>query len=349
MSLEVKIKKRMGDFCLDVEFTSESGVTGLLGASGCGKSLTLRSIAGIIKPDEGYIVLNGKVLFDSRQKVSLPPQKRQVGYLFQNYALFPNMTVAQNIACGLPHEKNKKKKQEMVVAMMESMHLTGLESLKPHQLSGGQQQRTALARVLVGKPEVLLLDEPFSALDSYLKEQLMTELRKMLGYFDKDVLLVTHSRDEVYDLCDSMAIMESGKLIGMGRTKKIFSDPGTRTGAMLTGCKNIVPARAAGPRLVEIPRWGVTMHTGQDIREGLCAIGIRAHYFDEAITDNAFPVVIEELIEEPFAWIIKFRYEKQDSKSTPVWWRFSKEKKNPDGLQRTRLGIAPEDILLLYK
>ena len=233
--------------------------------------------------------------------------------------------------------------------MMESMHLTGLESLKPHQLSGGQQQRTALARVLVGKPEVLLLDEPFSALDSYLKEQLMTELRKMLEYFDKDVLLVTHSRDEVYDLCDSMAIMESGKLIGMGQTKKIFSDPGTRTGAMLTGCKNIVPARAAGPRLVEIPRWGVTMHTGQDIREGLCAIGIRAHYFDEAITDNAFPVVIEELIEEPFAWIIKFRYEKQDSKSAPVWWRFSKEKKNPDGLQRTRLGIAPEDILLLYK
>lgn len=349
MSLEVKIKKRMGDFCLDVEFTSESGVTGLLGASGCGKSLTLRSIAGIIKPDEGYIVLNGKVLFDSRQKISLPPQKRQVGYLFQNYALFPNMTVAQNIACGLPHEKNKKKKKEMVAAMMESMHLTGMESLKPHQLSGGQQQRTALARVLVGKPEVLLLDEPFSALDSYLKEQLMTELRKMLEYFDKDVLLVTHSRDEVYDLCDSMAIMESGKLIGMGQTKKIFSNPGTRTGAMLTGCKNIVPARAAGPRLVEIPRWGVTMHTGQDIREGLCAIGIRAHYFDEAITDNAFPVVIEELIEEPFAWIIKFRYEKQDSKSAPIWWRFSKEKKNPDGLQRTRLGIAPEDILLLYK
>lgn len=349
MSLEVKIKKRMGDFCLDVEFTSESGVTGLLGASGCGKSLTLRSIAGIIKPDEGYIVLNGKVLFDSRQKISLPPQKRQVGYLFQNYALFPNMTVAQNIACGLPHEKNKKKKKEMVAAMMESMHLTGMESLKPHQLSGGQQQRTALARVLVGKPEVLLLDEPFSALDSYLKEQLMTELRKMLEYFDKDVLLVTHSRDEVYDLCDSMAIMESGKLIGMGQTKKIFSNPGTRTGAMLTGCKNIVPARAAGPRLVEIPRWGVTMHTGQDIREGLCAIGIRAHYFDEAITDNAFPVVIEEIIEEPFAWIIKFRYEKQDSKSAPVWWRFSKEKKNPDGLQRTRLGIAPEDILLLYK
>lgn len=349
MSLEVKIKKRMGDFCLDVEFTSESGVTGLLGASGCGKSLTLRSIAGIIKPDEGYIVLNGKVLFDSRQKINLPPQKRQVGYLFQNYALFPNMTVAQNIACGLPHEKNKKKKKEMVAVMMESMHLTGLESLKPHQLSGGQQQRTALARVLVGKPEVLLLDEPFSALDSYLKEQLMTELRKMLGYFDKDVLLVTHSRDEVYDLCDSMAIMESGKLIGMGRTKKIFSDPGTRTGAMLTGCKNIVPARVAGPRLVEIPRWGVTMYTGQDIREGLCAIGIRAHYFDEAITDNAFPVVIEERIEEPFAWIIKFRYEKQDSKSAPIWWRFSKEKKNPDGLQRTRLGIAPEDILLLYK
>lgn len=333
----------------DVSFSVEKGeFVAIMGPSGSGKSTLMHLLGGVDKPTAGHVWLQGTDLYKLDENALAIFRRRQIGLVYQFYNLLPVLNVRENLTLpllldGRNVNKNQLEQLAQILGIQDRMnHL-------PHQLSGGQQQRTALARVLVGKPEVLLLDEPFSALDSYLKEQLMTELRKMLGYFDKDVLLVTHSRDEVYDLCDSMAIMESGKLIGMGRTKKIFSDPGTRTGAMLTGCKNIVPARAAGPRLVEIPRWGVTMHTGQDIREGLCAIGIRAHYFDEAITDNAFPVVIEELIEEPFAWIIKFRYEKQDSKSAPVWWRFSKEKKNPDGLQRTRLGIAPEDILLLYK
>ena len=348
MSIEVKIKKQLGDFCLDAEFESRSGVTGLLGASGCGKSLTLRSIAGIVKPDEGRIVLNGNVLFDSQAKINLPPQKRKVGYLFQNYALFPHMTVEQNISCGLPHEKNKEKKKQAVAEMIERMRLTGLEKHRPHQLSGGQQQRTALARVLVGKPEILLLDEPFSALDSFLKEQLMTELRSILSSFEKDVFLVTHSRDEAYDLCVLLALMDSGRITGIGPTKEIFNDPGTRTGAILTGCKNIVSARAVDSRSVEIPEWGVVMHTDRDIKDGLCAVGIRAHYFDENIMDNSFPVQILETIEEPFAWIVKFRYENQDPKSDPVWWRFSKDKKDPKGSSQTRLGISPENILLLY-
>ena len=297
MSLEVKIKKKLGDFSLDVEFTSGSGVTGLLGASGCGKSLTLRSIAGIERPDEGRIVLNGRVLFDSEQKIDLPPQKRKVGYLFQNYALFPNMTVEQNIVCGLSREKKRESRKRAAAEMMERMRLTGLEKLRPHQLSGGQQQRTALARVLVTEPEILLLDEPFSALDSFLKEQLMTEMRNLLRQFDKDVLLVTHSRDEAYDLCGSLALMDSGRITGIGGTKEIFRDPGTRAGAVITGCKNIAAARRAGKRAVEIPEWGVTMHTDRDVGEGLCAVGIRAHYFDEKITENAFPVEIAEIIE----------------------------------------------------
>ena len=132
--------------------------------------MTLRCIAGIIRPDKGRIVLNGRVLFDSEAKIDLPPQKRKVGYLFQNYALFDNMTVEQNIACGISSEKNRAERKKQVAAMIERMQLTGLEKNKPHQLSGGQQQRVALARILIGKPEIILLDEPFSALDSYLPE-----------------------------------------------------------------------------------------------------------------------------------------------------------------------------------
>jgi len=347
MSLEVKIRKRLGDFLLDVEFTSESGVMGLLGASGCGKSMTLRSIAGIVRPDEGRIVLNGVVLFDSEGKINLPPQKRRVGYLFQNYALFPNMTVEQNIACGLCDEKNRDIKRKAVAGMVKKMRLNGLEGRRPHQLSGGQQQRVALARALVGSPEILLLDEPFSALDSFLKEQLLTELWYLLKNFDKDALLVTHSRDEAYELCSTLTVMDRGRLMGMGKTKDIFADPGTRTGAVLTGCKNIVAARKAGERLVEVPEWGVTFYTEKTVKEDLCAIGIRAHYFSGETGENAFPIQVVEEIEEPFAWIIKFQYQGQKEDSAPVWWRISKDKRG-NGSAPTSLGVAPQDILLLY-
>lgn len=346
MSLYVKIKKRLGDFFLDVEFTSEEGVTGVLGASGCGKTLTLRSVAGIITPDKGEIVLNGTTLFDSGKHINLQPQQRRVGYLFQNYALFPNMTVAQNIACGLHHEKDNAVRKKAVAGIIDKMYLGGLEKHRPHQLSGGQQQRTALARILVGQPEILLLDEPFSALDTYLRDQLLTELRNILKTFDKDTLLVTHSRDEAYKLCQTIAIMDDGQIVGSGKTKQIFAAPGTRSGALLTGCKNIIDAKKAGGTFVEVPAWGITLDTGRPVEDGLCAIGIRAHYFGANIEENAFPVRIVEEIEEPFEWTIKFRYPGQHEDSAPVWWRIAKSEKplNMAG----KLGVAKKDILLLY-
>ena len=346
MSLYVKIKKRLGDFTLDVEFTSEQGVAGLLGASGCGKTLTLKSVAGIVAPDNGRIILNGVTLFDSEKHINLPPQKRRVGYLFQNYALFPNMTVAQNIACGLHHEKDKALRQKAVDEMIERMHLAGLERHRPHQLSGGQQQRAALARILVGQPEILLLDEPFSALDSHLRDQLLTELRHILKTFDKDTLLVTHSRDEAYKLCGTLAVMDGGRLTGMGSTKQMFADPGTRSAAALTGCKNIVDAKKAGGTLVFVPSWGVTFDAGQPVGDNLCAIGIRAHYFGTELAENAFPIEIVEEIEEPFEWTVKFRYGGQDADSEPVWWRTAKDEAPAGSLKQ--LGVASKDILLLY-
>ena len=196
MSLLVNIEKRLGDFVLRTAFETDGGITGLLGASGCGKSMTLKCIAGIETPDRGRIVLDGVALFDAERRINLPPQRRQVGYLFQHYALFPNMTVRGNILCGLHGERDKQKRERALREVIGLLSLQGLENHRPSQLSGGQAQRTALARILVGSPRLLMLDEPFSALDSHLRDQLQWQLKKLLADFGRDVLLVTHSRDE---------------------------------------------------------------------------------------------------------------------------------------------------------
>ena len=186
MSLIVDIHRTLGAFTLDVTFEAENGVTCLLGASGCGKSFTLKCIAGIEKPDSGHIELDGVVLYDSEKHINLPPQERQVGYLFQNYALFPNMTVRQNILCGLHREKNRAEKAQKLSEMLKLMQLEGLENHRPAQLSGGQQQRVALARILVNEPRMRMLDEPFSALDAHLRDSLKIELRRSLQHEQPD-------------------------------------------------------------------------------------------------------------------------------------------------------------------
>ena len=201
MSLEINIEKKLDGFTLRAAFTAGNTSTALLGASGCGKSMTLRCIAGIVKPDRGRIVLDGRMLFDSAQHIDLPPQQRGVGLLFQNYALFPNMTVEQNILCGLKAEKDPAARRAACAEMLRAMRLEPLAKRYPAQLSGGQQQRAALARILVGKPRILMLDEPFSALDSYLREEVEGEVGSLLASFAGTALLVTHNRDEAYRLC----------------------------------------------------------------------------------------------------------------------------------------------------
>ena len=282
MSLEVNITKKLDGFTLRAEFTAGSTATALLGASGCGKSMTLRCIAGIVKPDAGRIVLDGRVLFDSEQHIDLPPQQRGVGLLFQNYALFPNMTVEQNILCGLKAEKDKAVRRERCAEMLRAMRLEALAKRCPAQLSGGQQQRTALARILVGRPRILMLDEPFSALDSYLREEVESEVGSLLAGFDGTALLVTHNRDEAYRLCREMAVMDGGRVLRTGTTKEVFADPQSITAARLTrlqkysalhprGCAHGAADRL-GRSAVPCSRGAGTLHCRGDPRPRPCAL-----------------------------------------------------------------------------
>lgn len=346
MSLSVHIKKKLGAFQLHVDLEHPGGMTGILGASGCGKSITLKCIAGIITPDEGRIVLNDRVLFDSEKKINLKPQERRVGYLFQNYALFPNMTVEKNILCGLCREKDRQVKRQKLEQVAELMRLTDHLKKYPQQLSGGQQQRAALARILVSEPELLLLDEPFSALDSYLRDQLQTQVKRIINDYGKDTLMVSHSRDEVYYICEQTALMGSGHILGMGQTKAVFARPGSKAGAVLTGCKNIADARKVGDYEVEVPDWGIRLKTAEFVRDDVCAVGLRAHYFHPKAKENVWPVTLAAEMEEPFETTLLFRYEGQKEGTMDIWWRLAKDRKPVPFPEM--LGIAPQNVLLLY-
>lgn len=346
MSLIVDIRKDLGKFRLQAAFEAGKGVTSLLGPSGCGKSLTLKCIAGIEKPDSGHIELNGRVLYDSKRHINLRPQERRVGYLFQNYALFPNMTLRQNILCGM-REKSRAEQEQKLSEILAVMQLEGLEKHRPHQLSGGQQQRAALARILVSEPRLLMLDEPFSALDAHLRDALKIELRDMLQRFGREVLMVTHSREEAYNMSRAIAVMDQGRLLTMKPTKELFADPGSVQAAVITGCKNIFPARKCGDFEVELPILGIRLKTARPVEDGLAAVGIRAHYFHPSAPHNRYPVRFVEEMEEPFETILQFRYAGQDPSSPPVWWRIPKDKRPAAFPQE--LGVAPANVLLLYE
>ena len=257
MSLCVDIEKKLGAFRLRAQFEAQDGTTALLGASGCGKSVTLKCIAGIMTPDCGRIVLGNRVLFDSEKKIDLPPQQRRVGYLFQQYALFPNMTVEQNILCGIRRE-HKAQKKELLAEKIRMFRLEGLEKKHPAQISGGQQQRVALARILSSEPEAILLDEPFSALDSYLKWNLELELADLLALFGGPVLWVSHDRDECYRNCRSVCVMENGRTGEVTPMDEMIRHPGSVSAARLAGCKNFFAAEARDGK-VYLPEWNVAL------------------------------------------------------------------------------------------
>ena len=257
MSLCVDIEKKLGAFHLRAQFEAQDETTALLGASGCGKSVTLKCIAGIMTPDRGRIELGGRVLFDSERKIDLPPQQRRVGYLFQQYALFPNMTVEQNILCGIRREHRAERKA-LLAEKIRIFRLEGLEKKHPAQLSGGQQQRVALARILSSEPEAILLDEPFSALDSYLKWNLELELSDLLELFRGPILWVSHDLGECCRNCRSVCVMEDGKTGAVTGMDALLHRPESVSAARLAGCKNFLAAEEKNGAVC-LPEWDLAL------------------------------------------------------------------------------------------
>lgn len=325
MAIEVRIHREFDDFKLDVQFQSESRRIGILGASGCGKSLTLKSIAGIERPETGKIESAGKVFFDSAKKIWMPPQERNVGYLFQNYALFPTITVEKNI--GIALRCGKKEKEKKVRDMIDRFSLQGLEKKLPGQLSGGQQQRTALARIMIYEPDMILLDEPFSALDSYLKEQTQRECLELLQDYPGTVILVSHSRDEIYRFSEEVLVMDGGKAVIQKTVKELFEHPQKVAAAKLTGCKNIEEIVWKDGKHLYVPGWDMVIPAGMGNVGDAQAIGIRAHEFTTERTESdselVFPVYKPEVTEDLFEYHVQF-FTSERAK-TPVVWKVSKK------------------------
>ncbi|WP_296890654.1 sulfate/molybdate ABC transporter ATP-binding protein [uncultured Methanobrevibacter sp.] len=338
--LKVNIQKKLKEFDLKVDFELEHGRLGILGPSGCGKSMTLKSIAGIIDPDDGVISLTTDeetVYFDSNNKINLKPQIRNVGYLFQNYALFPNMTVEENIAVGLSEDDDGKTVSEMI----RRFRLEGLEKRYPRQLSGGQQQRVALARIMAYGPDVILLDEPFSAMDTFLKEQLRIELLNSLKDFDGFSIMVTHDRDEAFQFCDELIVLDQGEIIAKGNTYDIFENPRKVQVARLTGCKNISKIEIIDEYHVKSLDWGVIFEVSEKISPNITHIGIRAHDFSPAEKDdvNVLDTANSIKVEMPFEWEITLE--------NGLWWKCDKQIYEHEFVIPRYLKVNPKNIILL--
>ncbi len=345
MSIQVELYKKLKAFELEVGFETNARRMGILGASGCGKSMTLKCIAGIENPDQGKVVIRNQRLLDTAHKLNVPPQKRRVGYLFQNYALFPKMTVLQNVGVGI--HGTKKEIEEKAVKQIRRFHLEGFEKRYPTELSGGEQQRVALARIFAYEPEVILLDEPFSALDSFLKDQLQQQLLDSLSGFTGDMIMVSHSRDELYTFCDELIVMASGKPLLIGDTHEIFNKPQKVEAARLTGCKNISPIKKIGAHEVFAVDWGIRLRTVQEVENHISYIGIRAHDLmlaPKGEGENTFDVELMSKLELPF----EMQYYVKSNKSLSEQLICVKMNKEIQELSHTcKLKMPPKALILL--
>jgi molybdate transport system permease protein len=324
MSLEVQIEKKLLDFTLEVSFRAEAEPLSVLGASGAGKTMLLRCIAGLERPNRGRIKLNDRVFFDSESLLNIPARQRRVGLLFQNYALFPHRTVAENIGFGLealPRDERSKRVAELV----GRTHLAGLEDRYSRTLSGGEQQRVALARALAIEPEALLLDEPLSALDTHLRSQVEIQLQETFAAYRRPALLVTHNMEEAYRLGSRLLVLSRGRVVASGAKERIFQRPPSVEVARLTGCKNISRARTISDHTVEALYWGCTLRVAQPVAQPSGFVGIRAHHveFVEAngtssgtsSDESIFPCWLVRSSETPFRVTLFLSLQEHSSQS----------------------------------
>lgn len=346
MSVLVDIEKNFGSFCLKARLEAGDETLALLGASGCGKSMTLQCIAGIQRPDRGRIVVDGVTLFDSEKRIDLSPQKRRTGLMFQNYALFPNMTVLQNIRAGARREDDRKKRDAKIAHVLERFGLKDYARRYPHELSGGQQQRVALARILVSEPRILLLDEPFSALDSHLRFQLEQELRQVIRAFGKTVIFVSHDRDEVFRMAERIAVMEDGQVQVTGTRHEVFAAPQTRKAALLMGCKNISPVCRQADGSLWASDWGLALRV-PELPPQTQSLGIRAHDIAPGGGENSYQCRVTEEIENPFSYTLLLRPVGADETGVPLAWETEKAYWQENRTSLVTVCLPPERLLPL--
>jgi molybdate transport system permease protein len=314
MSLEVAIEKEFPDFRLCAEFTADGAPLGLLGPSGSGKTMALRAIAGLETPDRGRIALDGRVLFDSAGGINVPAPERRIGFLFQNYALFPHLTVAENISFGLGRLADAERERR-VTQQIAAAHLSGFAERYPATLSGGEQQRVALARALAIEPAALLLDEPFSALDTHLRGALERQLRETLASYGGSTVFVSHNLEEAYRVCEKLVVLSKGSVAAQGPKEEIFRHPPTLEVARVTGCKNFSPARRLSDGRVEALDWSCALRVAQEFAQPLGHVAIRAHHVRvhpapkscQENSENVFPCWLAAMTETPFRVTLDLR------------------------------------------
>lgn len=329
MCLIVDIKKKLHEFNLEVNFEINKNTLGLIGPSGSGKSMILKCITGIEKPDSGRIILNDRILFDSKKRINIPIRDRKVGYLFQNYALFPHLTVKQNIAFGLKR-KSKIEIIEKVNEIISIIKLNEIENRYPMQISGGQQQRVALARALIINPEILLFDEPFSALDEYLRNEMIKNLNYILSEYKGNRIFVTHNIEEAYTICKDIIVLSKGKIKSNGSKKDIFNNPLNIDSAKITGFKNISRIKILSSNTIEALDWGLKLKVNNNRDEGAFYVGIRSNDItisDNSSYENTAKCQISYISETPFRVTVYLKNEDINLKFNDynLQWEVSKE------------------------
>lgn len=352
-TLDIDLLKTLDQFELKVQFRAGKGALGLLGASGAGKSMTLRMIAGIVAPDHGRIVLNSRVLYDSEAGRNIPAARRKIGVVFQDYALFPNMTVAENVGFGL-RALPARERQARVSKQLERMHIAELADCNPAQISGGQRQRVAIARCMAIEPDALLFDEPFAALDPHLRRQTEEQLRETLATYNGVVIFVTHDMEEAFRFCTDLLVLDSGRVIAGGPKHQIFERPRTVATARLTGCKNIVAARRIGADRIAVDAWSCELQTMNQGLDALTHVGIRSHqvvFQATADGENTFPCWLVTTSEAPHEMTLYLRLHAAPHAGEPphlqadvpkeLWRKLSVEP------QPWRVKLDPARLLLL--
>ena len=318
--LEVDVERQLENLTLKISFKTAQGAIGLLGPSGAGKSMTLRMIAGVTTPDRGRIVFNDRVLFDSTTRRNIPAAQRRIGFVFQDYALFPHLTVAENVAFGL-RGMSKQERVACVEQHLASLQIVEMADRYPKEISGGQRQRVAIARCMATNPQALLFDEPFAALDPHLRRQTEEQLRKTLRNFRGPVVFVTHDMEEAFRFCTELLVLDRGDVIARGPRRQLFEDPGTVAAARLTGCKNIATAVAIGLHQISVPMWECKMSTAHLVDKTLTHVGFRSHqiqFVSEQVGDNVFPCWLVALNEAPHEMTLYLRLHAAPKQSDPA-------------------------------